>query len=932
MTEINLIKQLCRIVALVSAVGMIAVLAACGDDSLSAEEYMERARTQIAEQNLQAGVIELKNAVQKDPKWADARILLGETYLKLGDAASAEKELTRARDLGGAPAAITLPLANAWLAQLKFQKVLDEVSVDETASPARQAEVHLVRAKAHFGLKDPEAGKKELGAAHALDPDSSRVLVMLSGLALIEKDLDKAKALIERAKEVAPDDPDVLAQAGEVARARGDLAGVVAEYQALVNNNPDVQHYKLALAEAQINHGDLDPAIEALDAYLNRYPKQPYAHYLRGLAAYQKRDFEGAKQHAQLMVRAVPEYLPALLVLGGAHFGLGENEQAITYLKQFLASVPNHEPARRMLAAALLQTGDSNKAREVLAPLESKAADDAQLLAMIGTAALKSGDLESSKRYFERLTEVQPDNPAAWAQLGTIRAAMGDVEEGTLDLERSVEQDPTARSLTALALAHIRAREFDKALEVAAKLSEQFPENAAGAILSGVAYAGKDNLDQARVAFERALEIDPTATDASMNLAALRARADDFEGAHEILAKALEQAPENMRLLGRIAEVEARLGRIDDAKARLREMGRINPDAIGPKIVLARLLVGSGEPQKALDVAAGQLPLHPDNTALLDVVGQAYLAAGQPNKAAEILERLLELIPENAATLSRLAKAYESAGRPDLFKAYLEKVIKLRPDNALANMVLARMAFAEGDLPRAEALVANLEKLSADEPRVAELKGDIALKKKDIAAATTAYKDAFGKEPNSQRVIKLALAQKLAGDLGYRQMLDTWLVQHPDDPVPRLFVANDDIQAERYQAARKNYEKVVELVPDNVMARNNLAWLLWREGDAQAALPHAERALELAPDAATVQDTAGLVYLKLGNISRASTLLKEAAGGLPDNAEVQYHYAQALAAQGNSKEALDVLTRALSKGANFSERAEAEALLKELGG
>ena len=172
-------------------------------------------------------------------------------------------------------------------------------------------------------------------------------------------------------------------------------------------------------------------------------------------------------------------------------------------MKQFLATVPDHEPARRMLAAALLQKGDSDEAREVLAPLESKATDDAQLLAMIGTAALRTGDLESSKQYFERLTEVQPDNPAAWAQLGTIRAALGDVEEGTLDLERSVEQDPTARALTALAITHIRAREFDKALEVATKLSEQFPESATGAILSGIAYAGNNDLDQARGRFRK---------------------------------------------------------------------------------------------------------------------------------------------------------------------------------------------------------------------------------------------------------------------------------------------------------------------------------------------------------------------------------------------------------------------------------------------
>jgi predicted Zn-dependent protease len=141
-----------------------------------------------------------------------------------------------------------------------------------------------------------------------------------------------------------------------------------------------------------------------------------------------------------------------------------------------------------------------------------------------------------------------------------------------------------------------------------------------------------------------------------------------------------------------------------------------------------------------------------------------------------------------------------------------------------------------------------------------------------------------------------------------------------------------ELRDKRYDSAREQFAAIVAAQPDNALARNNLAWLLWQAGDAQGALPHAERAVELAPDNPAVADTAGIVHLKLGNTGRASTLLQKAAAGLPDNAEVQYHYAQVLAAQGKNDEAREVLSRALSKGGEFSERAAAEALLKKLGG
>ena len=61
---------------------------------------LDKARDSFAKGDIKAAGIELKNALQKDPGNAEARLLLGELYLKLGNGLAAEKEFRRAQELG----------------------------------------------------------------------------------------------------------------------------------------------------------------------------------------------------------------------------------------------------------------------------------------------------------------------------------------------------------------------------------------------------------------------------------------------------------------------------------------------------------------------------------------------------------------------------------------------------------------------------------------------------------------------------------------------------------------------------------------------------------------------------------------------------------------------------------------------------------------
>jgi cytochrome c-type biogenesis protein CcmH/NrfG len=97
----------------------LALLSGCGrlkdDAALLAE-----ARDYQARGEPRSAIIQLKNVLQHDPRNGAARLLLGQLYLEVGDAMSAEKELQRAADLQMPPVDVLPLLGRAMVMQGHF--------------------------------------------------------------------------------------------------------------------------------------------------------------------------------------------------------------------------------------------------------------------------------------------------------------------------------------------------------------------------------------------------------------------------------------------------------------------------------------------------------------------------------------------------------------------------------------------------------------------------------------------------------------------------------------------------------------------------------------------------------------------------------------------------------------------------------------------
>ena len=92
-------KAFCKTGLNIVIIGMLlGGLSACGQKT--SEEYIQEAKQFTVENNTNAAILSLKNAIQIEPKSAIARFELGQLYLQQKQFESAEKELNRALEYG----------------------------------------------------------------------------------------------------------------------------------------------------------------------------------------------------------------------------------------------------------------------------------------------------------------------------------------------------------------------------------------------------------------------------------------------------------------------------------------------------------------------------------------------------------------------------------------------------------------------------------------------------------------------------------------------------------------------------------------------------------------------------------------------------------------------------------------------------------------
>ena len=144
----------------------------------------------------------------------------------------------------------------------------------------------------------------------------------------------------------------------------------------------------------------------------------------------------------------------------------------------------------------------------------------------------------------------------------------------------------------------------------------------------------------------------------------------------------------------------------------------------------------------------------------------------------------------------------------------------------------------------------------------------------------------------------------------------------------------------RHDESAELYQRLIELEPENLIAINNLAWILSEEkGQYQQALELTRKGLKLAPNYTDLIETRGVVFYRIGDMTKAVEDLARCIELYPSSTKqyvaASFHLARALDKIGRKDEALKHLNQALeleekTGGLSTAELNEAKHLLIKL--
>ena len=917
-----------RATGAISCLFLSLLLVSCGGDNTAS--LLSSAKEYLAKNDSKAAVIQIKNALQKNPNSGEARLMLGTALLEAGDVSAAEVELRKALELKESPELVLPQLAKAVLAQGQTKKVVDEFSKTTMASPRATADLQMTLATAYAAQGKTDLSQTALSAALAAEPGYAPALIAQARQKAVARDFDGALGLTD----------DVIAKypkSFEAWKLKGDIlyflknqpAEALAAYRKVVEIRPDILLGHNGILTILLAQNNLTEAAKQLEDLKKVASNHPQTKYLQAQLAYQQRDFTAARDLAQQLLRMVPDNPRGLQLAGAVELQLNSLLQAETMLSKAVQLAPDLVLARRLLILTYLRSGQPAKALAVLAPSLNKDNVDPENFSVAGEVYLQNGDIKKAEEYFSKASQLDPKDARKRTSLALTHMMAGREDSAFGELQDISATDSGVTADLALISAHLRRKEYDKALSAIDVLEKKQPGKPLASNLRGTTQLAKQDLQGARKSFERALTMDPAYFPAVASLAGLDMIDKKPEDAKKRFESVLVKDPNNGQALLALAELAARSGAgKEEVAALIAKAVAANPTEASPRLLLIDFYLRNKEDRQALSTAQNAVAAIPDSSDLLDALGRVQQASGDTNQAVATFNKLVAMQPLSPKPLMRLADAHMAAKNKDAAAQSLRKALDIKPDLLDAQRGLVMLSLDGKKYSEALTLSRNVQKQRPKEPVGYILEGDVNAVQKNWEAAVVAYRTGLKEGPSSELALKLHAVLAASGKAAESDKFAVdWVKAHGDDAAFLFYMGDVAIKRKEYAAAEKNYASVVKLQPNNAVAYNNLAWVTGQL-NKPAAIGFAETALKLSPNQPAFMDTLAVLLSGKNDYAKAVEWQNKAVGLAPANTLFKLNLAK-IHIQGGKKDLAKTELDALAKlGDKFAGQAEVSSLLK----
>jgi len=896
-----------RRVIVAGAFAALAWSAAYAKDSTG---YIKEAEQYIAQGDLKAAEIQLRNAIREAPQDPVLHARLAEVYLQEGDASSAEREARGARDRNGNEADYLPVLADALLRQEKFANLIDLVQPGDR-DPVLESKLRTALGTAAWGLVDRAKAETLLGEAVKLDPTAARPKIQLARLLSGTKPAEADK-LIDEAIAANQHSAEALQVKSEMLRSRDDQEGAKRLLDEALKIDPKNISAHLSRADVNIALGKYKAADEDIDPILKASPDQFMANYLRGLELAKQEKYAEADSILDHISPGFATFWPGYYVQGATKLKLGQYAQAEASLGKYRAHVPDDMGAARLIATAALQQQAAPRAIEYLKPLVDKMPADAATLAVLGYAYMADRKPDLALQQFQKAAALEPDNPGAKTRVGISAIGAGQSEQGRATLEQVFGTEagaPIAGPM--LVVAEVRARRLDKAAEVAASLIERDPKNPIYHTLLGEVRAAQQDYSAAESALRAGLAINPDLTVATRDLAQLYAATGRTGEARILYNNLLAKNPNEVTALLGLADTyiaQQKWTEAIDAINRARTAAKNDP---APGLKLVGVYEKRQDWTGAKTVAAELAAQFPGNADILDIQGQAQLAAGDKNGANSSFKRAYELAPNSALILSRYLASLGGAKYFAEARGVLEEAIARDPRNSSLKGDLIRV---EGEIIGVDAAVTEARALAVGDPEnnIYDLvSAELYEKAGRTPDAITVLEKAAAARPSDEGLTTaLARLYNRSGNfLKAESVLAPRLKADPQNIAIGTAMARQYLTTGRAQDAKKLFAELLARQPNDVGVLLGLAEIATTERNWAEATDYVNRARAAKP----TDPAPGIVLVNLALLRQdpknAVATATQIAEQFPTNTDVLDAKGRAQTASGDTEGAIATYKR-----------------------
>jgi len=685
-------------------------------------------------------------------------------------------------------------------------------------------------------------------------------------------------------------------------------------------------------------------------------------------------------------ITANPDDQASRVLLARSYERAGATKLAISAFREALNRSPDDLRVIIPTVAALYNAREYEQAEKILSEVSEKKLSHPVLRDFQLQGHLRRGRLDQASDVLEEILSNDPNNKNAYFSLAVLKMQQKDYDDASDLLDTLKQQDPNSVPVTA---AQIQLCFFQDKPAEAMRLANEIVsnlENASAYILRARTYAGLGQFDKANEDLDRAVLEAPDETEvwiARSDFFRSRGKKDEaitdikqalslapddigiqkraislfltskqpahFSQGRKIIEEALKSNPDDIDLQLYKAQsllIEGTELSVEQAEKLLNRITAQRPETTEAWLLLGEIAINQGQSDKAMNAALGGLVHRPTEKNLLLLKARAE-AAGSPILAIPTLERLYNMDPEDVQVALLLARTYRRAGEHRKAISLLRRQLKNENEQNRRQYAIemAAVVYENGNKQKAEKEFETLLKADPNDPtpllQYAQLLRKDRLWDKVSSEVINWYQE---HKKYAGTVVSIAADMLPIDDIQAKKAAEKILLNvlsdNPESTEALLALAILRQTTGRNADAAIQYERILGIDSDNIIAINNLAWIMSEDqGKHVEALELARKGLDIDPNFIDLVDTRGVIYYRLGEYDKAiqdfNKSLDRGPGNTPASVTTRFYLAKSLAELGQKEKALKLVTQALSLesdigGLSKADLREARLLCKKL--